>query len=353
MKIRGDALRTRPLLLASTLWPLFSACASHQPLYGCNAADGVTPICGFQNPEDLVSLADDWLLISQMRRSDAAGSLVAFRPSDGSRRVLWPNDETASTNATKAACEPPPPGQFGPHGIDLAQDGQTLLVVNHGGREAVERFRIGENADGPTLAWEDCVPFGDEVMLNDVASLPGGGFVVTEMVGSGTFAALGLVFGQNTGKVWHWTPEVGARPVPGSGARGPNGIAASADGTTLFIAEWGSSNLIRIGLDGGGRSSAALGFHPDNLSWTADGRILAGGQLVGPLEATSCFDVPEGGCSLGSAAAIIHPTTLLVERVWTQDPATVAGGISAALERGDTIWLGAYGGDRIARIPAP
>ena len=60
-----------------------------------------------------------------------------------------------------------------------------------------------------------------------------------------------------------------------------------------------------------------------------------------------------GGCSLGSAAAIIHPTTLLVERVWTQDPATVAGGISAALERGDTIWLGAYGGDRIARIPAP
>ncbi|MEM9175131.1 MAG: hypothetical protein AAGC67_07840 [Myxococcota bacterium] len=350
-------IRPRPAPFAALLLAAaasLTACAGHTPLAGCDPADGVTPICGFQNPEDLVTLDDEWLLVSQMTLGDAAGNLLAFRPADGSRRILWPTSGTM-TEARRAdgdGCAPPATDLFAPHGIDLSRDRRSLLVVNHGGREAVERFRIDERDGVPVLVWTDCVAFDDAILLNDVASLPGGGFVVTEMMGKGVSAQLALVTGRDTGQVWHWTPEAGARAIPGSGGQGPNGIAASADGRTVFIADWGGEQLVRIGLDGADRAVAPLGFHPDNLSWTADGQVLAGGQLVGPIEATRCFDLLEGGCSLASAAARVDPATLAVRRVWTHDPATAAGGISSALERGDSIWLGAYGGDRIARIPA-
>lgn len=342
----------RILMALAIATAILSGCATHTPLAGCAPVDGTTPICGFQNPEDLVDIEDGWLLISEMERSGSPGKLTAFRPADARKRTLWPADQATATNAATDRCAPPEIGAFAPHGIDLSRDGRTLLVVNHGGREAVEQFRIDRGDGEPTLTWIDCVLFEGSVRLNDVASLPGGGFVVTEMTSQSAIAPLGLVFGLDTGRVWHWTPGADAQPIPGSEASGPNGIAASRDGETIFIAEWGAQRLVRIARDGSDRRAVPVGFHPDNLSWTADGRVLAGGQIAGPLEATGCFDVPEGGCSLPSAVAAIAPTTLEVERVWTHDPATAAGGISAALERGDTIWLGAFGGDRIARIPA-
>ena len=45
-----------------------AACSSSvTPVLGCNAADGIEPICGFDNPEDIVAVPpDDWLLVSQM-----------------------------------------------------------------------------------------------------------------------------------------------------------------------------------------------------------------------------------------------------------------------------------------------
>ena len=62
------------------------------PLLECDAVGSVTPVCGFQNPEDLVDLGPDWILISQMTHAGTPGNLVAFRPADGSRQVLWPTD---------------------------------------------------------------------------------------------------------------------------------------------------------------------------------------------------------------------------------------------------------------------
>lgn len=329
----------------------FTGCASHTPLPECAPGDGATPVCGFQNPEDLVGLDDGWLLISQMELADEPGSLVAFRPADGARSILWPTDETSARETGDASCASPAPDSFAPHGLDMSRDRRMLLVVNHGGRESIERFEIGERDGAPTLTWTDCVLFEQNVMLNDVASLPGGDFVVTQMVSQSAFSPLALVLGRDTGRVWHWSQATGIRAIPGSEGNGPNGIVASADGETLFFSEWGAQQLIRIRRDGSGRRAAPLGFHPDNLSWTADGRVLVGGQIAGPVEATGCFELFEGGCSLPSAVATVEPETLEVRRVWTHDPATAVGGISAALERGDVIWLGAFGGNRIGWIP--
>lgn len=336
------------LIAAAASW----GCAAHAPLLQCDAGDGVTPVCGFQNPEDLVDLGPDWILVSQMTLAGTPGNLLAFRPADGTRRILWPTGESEAAVVSTGGCSPPPVDVFAPHGIDLSRDRRTLLVVNHGGREAIERFAIGQRDGVPTLTWTDCIPFDDGAMLNDVASLPGGGFVATQMVSQSAFAPLGLVLGFDTGRVWHWSPESGMRAIPGSQGNGPNGIAVTPDGETIFFAEWGKSQLIRLRRDGSDRREIPLGFHPDNLSWTADGRVLAAGQITGPIEATGCFELTEGGCSLASAVALVEPRMLGVRRLLTHDPATAVGGVSSALARGGVIWLGAFGGDRIGWIPA-
>ena len=55
-----------------------------------------------------------------------------------------------------------------------------------------------------------------------------------------------------------------------------------------------------IGLDGSDRAAAPLGFHPDNLSWTAAGHVLAGGQIAGPVELAD-------GVKTGRNAVAIRP----------------------------------------------
>jgi hypothetical protein len=329
------------------------ACGGPAPIVDCVARDGVTPLCAFQNPEDLAVLSEDWLVVSQGARPDRAGSLLAFRPRDEARHVLWPGERAATRPRGDPRCPgPPDPAAFAPHGIDPTRDGTSLLVVNHGGREAVEVFEIVRASGAPALQWVDCVPMPSDATMNDLAALPGGGFVISQMTDGTTLGMLRLAAGRVSGRVHHHPPGGPLSAIPGSDGVGPNGVEVSPDGRTVFFAEWARARLVRIGLDGSDRRVAPLGFNPDNLTWRSDGRLLVGGQLATPLEATACFDVAEGTCGLPSAAAAVDPVTLDVERVWTHDPATVAGGISVALEHGDRIWLGSFGGDRLAWIPA-
>ncbi|MBW2237369.1 MAG: hypothetical protein JRG85_18515 [Deltaproteobacteria bacterium] len=88
------SLRRIAPALATTL--ILSACGAAPQIESCEAADGVTPVCGFESPEDLVTLPGDaWLAVSQMRRGDAGGNLIAWRVSDGERVELWPGGALA------------------------------------------------------------------------------------------------------------------------------------------------------------------------------------------------------------------------------------------------------------------
>jgi hypothetical protein len=345
----------RRLARSGLLWAgLALACGGPAPILECEARDGVTPLCGFQNPEDLaVAPGGAWLLVSQSPRGDARGNLLGFRPSDEARRDLW-NGEAEPVLPSAAGCPGPPERDaLVPHGIDVSADGRSLLLVNHGGREAVERFAIRSTADGPTLVWTDCVPMPEGALMNDVAALPdGSGFVVTEMTSTG-LGMVSLLAGRISGRVWEWTEKGGLQAIPGSEGAGPNGIEVSSDGETLYFAEWVAGNLIQLSRDGSERAEMPLGFNPDNLTWSPAGRLLIGGQFSTPLQAVACFNVEQGSCGLASAAASFDPVSLALERIWTHDPAIVAGGISVALEHEGRIWLGTYGGDRLAWIPAP
>ena len=350
----GSAL-TRPnssaLALAgfSALAATFSfGCGGGQPaITECTPSGALTPLCRFQNPEDLAVIGD-WLLVSQLPAGEKAGSLVAFRPSDGALRTLYPLAGGAASEGACAGGAPPPAADFAPQGIDLA--GTTLLVVNHGSREAIEEFTLGADEAGPTLAWQRCTALPEGANANDVAALNAGGFIATNMIASPQWLGmLKLAFGANSGELLRFAPGASAwESVPNTAGRGPNGVEEAPDGA-YFIAEWAAQRLVRIAPDGSGRAEIPLDFAPDNLSWAADGRLLAAGQRATPLEVPRCISVEHGACSLASVVVAVDPHTLAVTKLVDDDPAATLGAASIAVEWGGSLWIGTFAGDRLVK----
>jgi hypothetical protein len=334
-------------VVAGVAW-LGSACGGGPPVLGeCVGSDGLTPICQFQNPEDL-AVVGDWLLVSQLPAGDKPGSLVAYRPADGARRALYPLEGMRAETGACGAGVAPPAEDFSPHGIDLA--GTTLLVVNHGRREAIEEFALGADAGGPTLAWRSCTPVPDDASANDVAALNGGGIVVTKMVERPQLLGmLRLLLGANSGALLRRTPGASEwEVVPNTAGRGPNGVEEAPDGT-LFIAEWGAQRIVRVAADGSGRTEIPLEFAPDNLSWASDGRLLVAGQRTSPLGVLRCSSLDHGTCPLASFVVAIEPNTLAVTELVRDDPATTIGAGSIAVELAGDLWIGTFAGDRLVR----
>jgi hypothetical protein len=359
--------RARRLLAGVLMLGLAApACARLEALQGCDGDDGVEVLCGFQNPEDLAAApGGEWIVVSQLPRlvdgePSGAASLLVLRPSDGERRVLFPvpgaEIRAGVAGVGSAECSgPPDPERFSPHGIDVAAgaDGAArLLVVNHGGREAIEQFRLEIFAEGPAAVWEGCVPLPDDAHANDVAALPGGGFVATNMLprDPSLFTGLKVALGLPTGELLAWSAGAGWEAVPNTRESAPNGVVASSDGQTLFMAAWGSSKLIRVGRDGSERRELALPHHPDNLSWGADGGLLVAGQKGSLLQVRGCGELDSGTCPLPFSVVRVDPDSLSLEVVFDHDPARLGGAGTVALEHDGALWIGTFAGDRILRV---
>lgn len=348
---------------------LLIAC-SGQPdvIAGCESADGVTPICGFQNPEDLVLLpGGSWLVVSQFVSGETPGSLEAYRVSDGTRHSLFPVPDGAvdlgfaepALGWGQPDCPgPPDDNRLEPHGIDLGEapnGGHVLAVVNHGEREAVELFEVGYANGAPALGWRGCVLMPDTTWPNDVSLLPGGGLVVTNMLPSSegvaaAVAGIRMLLGADTGTVIEWQADTGWTAIADSEASGPNGIAVSPDGSQIFIAEWGTSNLIRVERSGESRRlEVGLPMRADNLSWARDGRLLITGQVGGLGTILGCGSIVEGTCAVPFVVVAAEPATLEVEVV-LEHPASATGAASAAIHVGGELFIGTFAGDRLARV---
>jgi len=339
----------------------------------CEPADGVDPVCGFVNPEDLALLpGGSWLAVSQMPKgldaTTATGSVVAWRPSDDRRAVLFPPPSGTAVptregpNWGDPACEGPPRAEdFGAHGIDVVRldSGETVLaVVRHGERDAIEFFEFDWTADGPRVSWRGCVETPEGVWPNDVALRPNGEMVVSKMMSAGSSAtgvleAARMIFGMDTGYVLSWAPGAGWREVEGTRGSAPNGVAVTPDGGEIFFAEWRSQRLVRVRRSEDGRvevDAVALSHYPDNLSWTPDGRLLVAGQVGDWAELIACAQVEEGNCAAGFQVVRVDPSTLGTE-VILDHPGTATGGVSSALVVGDELYVGTFSGDRVARAP--
>lgn len=335
-----------PRVPVSSLACLFLFGIAGPAAAACDPDGDVQFLCGPVSPEDLIAIPQSpWVIVSSM---EDEGHLYLADTRDHAATVLFPTGTSRPQHdtATYGACSGPPTAQFRPHGLSLrlgTGDSHTLYVVGHGGREAVEVFRLDTGGASPTLTWVGCVVAPETVGLNSVAALPDGGFAVTN-------------FQFTEGELWEWQPTAGWAKVPGSETAGPNGLVVSPDGRWFYIGGWGTQSLIRLssGQTPVQKDAVDVGFHVDNVRWAPDGSLLAAGQgRTGEATVSDCGST--GDCAgLTSRVARVDPQTLTAQEIvrYPSNDLVILG--TAAIQVGEEIWLGAAGGgDRIARFPAP
>jgi hypothetical protein len=326
----------------------------------CSAGGGLTPYCGFRNPEDLALMPDrQALLVSEMGefRSDEPSQLVIF---DLATRVPGeiPIDWSPPENRWgSAGCPEPVAEAFSPHGIDLItrSDGtHQLLVVNHGGREAVEFFELQAGTAGWQLQWRGCALPPDDPFINDVAGLADGGFLVTHMWNKSTpfdEVVEKLTSGVNTGWVWEWQADSGFSKVPGSDELMPNGIAVSADNTKIFVNIYMGNKTIKIDRATGNREGEIAVQQPDNITMDSEGTLWIASHQHDPVN-QNCTEVKSGPCLLPFEILRADANTMRAEVVLSQDGPPM-GFTTVALRVDDEIFMGSAHGDRVVSYTIP
>ena len=327
------------------------------PLMACGMHGDIEVLCGTRSPEDLELTPDGKYLIAtqfvNLGRTGTAGFGMALY--DLAKKTF---SKMAVTDAPdKTWGDPACPGAIGDalvsHGESLAKRRNgtwALYVVNHGGRQSIEMFELKPAAGSWALVWHGCEVAAHD--YNDVAILPDGGFVGTYPTGLSSGGAGGPFGGAVTGYVARWTPGKGESELMGTRIRYPNGVVVSADGRFMYLNEFSAGTVYKYDL----KNQKVLGsvkvdFLPDNLTWTKEGRLLAAGVKG------ARGDCPAGSgrpCIQGFGVAEIDPAKMQARAIFdsaAHDP--LIGGVSVALEVGDSIYLGAFQGDRLVKIPYP
>jgi len=337
----------RPLLLAS-----LAAIAASGVLAGRAGPGNAEAIHGFPAPEDIDVLPDRrHLLLSPFGgiEGEHPQPLYRFDTQTLKAAPIAFREERDPARWDDNLCPSNPGKLFGAHGIHVSQRGDgpwQLLAVNHG-RESVEMFEIVEEAGVPALAWRGCVPMPEGTTLNDVSAIPGGGLLASHMVtlsdDLGMMEAMALK--GNTGYLLRWRPGQGVDKLPGSDSNLTNGVAVSADGRHVFIAEGGEGRVRKLDYLSGEKLGDVKAF-PDNFSWAPDGRLLVTG-ISGPLPET-CMTTP-GPCLAPFRVQAIDPETLELTVLHEQvGPPMGAGTVGVVL--GDYLYVGSFLGDQLLRV---
>jgi len=149
------------------------------------AAEPDALMCGFDNVEDLIAIpGSEWIIGSGI--GDAffqRGGLHLFNTRTMTGRKVLFNTHGQSPEAPYDECPSPvDPDKFSAHVIALhTMPGQqpTLYVVNHGGREAIEVFRLAMGNYGPELTWKDCILSPQKSIANAIAVQTDGSLVLS------------------------------------------------------------------------------------------------------------------------------------------------------------------------------
>ena len=348
------------LFAAAACWGLAS-CAGDDPdlrITRCEPLGAIQPICGLQRPEDLALLPDGrHLLLSMMGGLDGQPGRLAVLDTDSElHAVIYPSDDAAAAVRWGDPSCPGAPGEaISPHGIDLSRrpDGRwRLLVVNHGGREAVEFFELLPNGMETQLVWRGCSVVPEGGLINDVVATRHGDFYVTRMGTKDSWLdVVRVLLGWSTGYVWYWTRGHGYARVPSTEGPMPNGVELSADEKFLFVNMSGASGVRKVRLQDGEAVAEAPIDAPDNLTWTADGRLLVASQLASLMEFVVCADLPDDvTCGYPFAIIALDPDSLATETLFSHRGPPMGAGTAALLVDG-VLYAGSFAGDRLIKVP--
>jgi hypothetical protein len=348
-------------LIAITLCLLAGPTLAIDPIVDCEPNANARPICIFTNPEDMVPLpGDEAILIGEYGASaaDHSGGLVVFELEGETRKTVFKGGERPAIAAAgwgDPSCTEPPGRQFNSHGIDLVRRNDQrlqLLVVQHGGREAIEFFEVLGSGKDWAVVWRGCVLAPADASLNEVAGLPDGTFFTTK-IGSLPRA---LDFDEGlptdpTGHAFVWNADKGFRKVEGTDGVLPNGITTSPDGRFLFMNASGENSIRKIELASGREVGRATVATPDNVTWSPDGRLLVA-SLIGfnPEDFAACGALTHGACAIPFEIVAIDPETMTsLGVVYASDGVSMGAG-TVGLQIGQELFIGSFKGDRVLRV---
>jgi len=324
-------------------------------LLTCQAMNGMSVHCGYQNPEDLVLVpSGDALIVSEMGKFmlDAPGRLSMLDIGTGERRMILIDWTGADSTWGDERCGAPDVAAFSPHGIDLITrpDGlHQLLVVNHGKREAVEFFELLHQEGSWSLVWRGCaLPPGDP-FINDVAALLDGGFLVTHMFNkSMPFEKVIEQFmnGESIGWVWAWQRDSGFSKLAESNLVTPNGIAVNSDHSKAFVNDYLGNKTVRIDRASGEIDGSVEVQQPDNVTVDDGGYLWIASHQHDALGQT-CDAVTAGPCLLPFDVIKVDPASMKSEVVLEENGPPM-GYATVALKVGDRVFMGSAHGDRVA-----
>lgn len=351
--------RTFPLLIAAglmlaSLAPAQPPAAPQPKLMDCGAHGDMEILCGTHSPEDLEPTPDGKFLITGEflnGRGGPSAGLILFDMAKKSYTKM-PVRAEARPDWGEAACPGPVGDALVPHGLSLSKrsgGAMQLYVVNHGGRQSMEMYELTKDGGAWGLVWRGCVVAKQE--YNDVAALPDGGYIATHPTALQTPGANNNLFdGHASGYVSRWTPGKGEAELPGTRAGYPNGVVVSADSRFMYFNAWTAKEVHKYDLrDEKEVSVVKLDFMPDNLTWTPKRQILAAGVKGARGECPAGSGTP---CILAFGVAEIDPARMVSKTVFdSEGKGALIQGVSVALEAGNAIYIGAFQGDRLVKIP--
>ena len=127
-----------------------------------------------------------------------------------------------------------------------------------------------------------------------------------------------------------------------------NGIEKAPGEDALYVASTLGNDVRRLDLARGEVTARAAMQRPDNLSWTADGRLLVALHTDSLLEQLHCRGLARGGCGAAFEIVTLDPQSM-AQFVTLAHRGAPMGGVSVALRVEDDVYLGSSAGDRIAR----
>ena len=89
---------------------------------------------------------------------------------------------------------------------------------------------------------------------------------------------------------------------------------------------------------------ADFSFMPDNLTWTADGKLIAAG-IKGVNG--NCPETSDDPCLQGMVVAEVDPESLQVTVLHDNEGRALINGTSVGIKVGTSVYVGSFQGDRL------